>query len=346
MAEPTAEQTAEASVLAAQGPKPSEVMRSLMQAAGAEQLTGEEISLSDAVRQARSRQDQTQRAQAYWALSAAVGEYRLALRRQNDLAILRQGLTSPGEQWNVHQQQAASRIESTRRAAIAAQVKLQQLLGRPSTSSLPLPGDAPHCGRYNAEYEEIFASRPDPVARELSALMPLRYAELRAQAQEIVEAEGWRDQARQRWSSAQDDLQLLNAQDLVCLKRRAFLDTARQYNQEIAAYTELAAPAVVAPDRLVAMMIRTSTSGGSAFPATGGIDQASAMIDGQAPGAVQQAGGTPLESRPQQPAGRPQTFAEESRTEARKPVRRLFDSRERSIISAIRRLPHRLLDRD
>jgi hypothetical protein len=211
------ETAAETSVLAAPGPKPSDVIRSLLKAPASGQLAGQEISLSDAVRDARSRQDQTQRAKAYWDLSTTVGEYHLALVEQQELAILRAGLSAPGAHWTVHEQLATTRVESTRRAAIAAQLKLHQLVGLPATSPLPLPGDAPHCGRYNAEYDEIFAARPDPVARELSALMPLRYAELRAQAQAIAEAEAWREQARQHWISAADVHHLLNAQDLVSL---------------------------------------------------------------------------------------------------------------------------------
>lgn len=325
---------AETSVLANQGPKPSQVMRALMQAPANDELDGTALTLSDAVRDARSRQDQTMRATAYWDLSAAVADYYLALVEQSELSILQEGLTAPGNHWQVHLQQAQTRVEATRRAAVAAQLKLHQLLGRPAAAPLPLPGDIPHCGRYNAEYEEIFAKRPDAVARELSELMPLRYQQLRAQAQEIVEAEEWRNQARQRWTSASDDAQLLNAQDLVSLKRRTFIATARAYNQEIAAYTELAAPAQVAPDRLVAMMIRTSATTGAQFRSPGDVEQASAVNRGQADQAVQPAGGAPA------------TFAEESRTEVRKPVGRIFDNRERSILSRIRRLPQRILDRN
>ncbi|RIK76019.1 MAG: hypothetical protein DCC67_14485 [Planctomycetota bacterium] len=343
IAEAPAQAAGESSVLAAQGPKPSDVMRALMTPPQSGQLAGAATSLSEVVREARSRQDQTERAKAYWDLSAAVGEYYLALLEESELAVLRQGLAAPGTHWDVHQQAARARVEAARRAAIAAQLRLHQLLGRPA-AALPLPGDVPHCGRYNAEYEEIFSARPDPMARELSALMPLRYAELRGQAQGIAEAVAWRAQARQQWASASDDEQLLNAQDLVSLRRRAFLATARDYNQEIAAYTELAAPSEVAPDRLVAMMIRTSTGGATAFRTPSDVATASTTEEASSDSAVQPAGGAAARTHPYD--GSSPGATAESRTEARKPIRRMLEGRERSVLSAIRRLPQRIRDRD
>jgi hypothetical protein len=258
------------------GPKPSEVIHSLLKPPVNGQLAGIPLTLSDAVRDAKSRQDQTERAKAYWDLSAAVADYYLAQLEEMELGALRQGLTSPGKQWDVRQQETRSRVEAARRSAVAAQLRLHQLLGRPANAALPIPGDAPHCGRYNAEYDEIFAGRPDAVAKELAELMPLRYAGLRSQAQAIAEAVDWRSRVRDGLNPNADGAELLQAQDLLALRRRAFVETARNYNQEIAAYTELAAPANVAADRLVAMMIRTSTTNQTPWSRSD-VEQASAI---------------------------------------------------------------------
>ena len=321
------------SVLAA-GPKPSELMRELIKPPAVRQLAGVPITLGDAVRDARTRQDQTARAKAYWNLSAAAADYYLALLENTELGILRQSVTTPSKQWDVRQREAQARVEVALRAAQSAQLQLHQLLGRGAGGSLPLPGDVPHCGRYNAEYDEIFATRPDPMAKQLSELLPLRYTDLRAQAQSVADAAQWREEMSKRRDPASDGLELLNSQDLLSLKRRAFIATARDYNQEIAAYTELAAPAEVAPDRLVAMMIRTATTTDQLPWQSSGIQQASALEPtAPADGAKQADASSRLNSS--SPKVR----------RVRRPLQRLLDGdREHSIVSRIRKLRDRIIE--
>lgn len=321
------------SVLAA-GAKPSDLMQQLMKPPAAGQLSGVPMTLGEAVRDARTRQDQTQRARAYWNLSAATADYYLALLENSDLGILRQSLTTANKLWDVRQREALTRVEMALRASQSAQLQLHQVLGRAAGGLLPLPADAPHCGRYNAEYEEIFATRPDPIARQLSELLPLRHQELRAQAQSVADAVAWRDEMSQRRDPAGDGLELLNAQDLLALKRRAFIATARDYNQEIAAYTELAAPAEVTPERLVAMMIRTSATTDPLPWQSAGVQQATAV----APPATA-ADDTPAETSPKSVARSPEI------RQVRRPLQRLLDgNREHSIVSRIRKLRNRIIE--
>jgi hypothetical protein len=329
------------SVLAV-GPKPSELMRQLMKPPATGQLSGVPVTLGEAVQDARSRHDQTQRAKAYWNLSAAVADYYLALLENTELSVLRQSVTVPSKQWETRQRETQTHVDLARRAAQAAQLQLHQLLGRGSSGSLPLPGDVPHCGRYNAEYDEIFASRPDPIARQLSELLPLRYNDLRSQAQSVADAAAWREEMSRRRDPAGDGLELLHSQDLLSLKRRAFIATAREYNQEIAAYTELAAPAEVAPDRLVAMMIRTSNTDAQLPWQSSGVEQASV----QEPTAPDIAALPPAaDARQVEAASRAQTFAPENYREVRRPLQRLLDrDREHSIVSRVRKLRQRITE--
>jgi hypothetical protein len=335
------------SVLVA-GPKPSEVMQSLLKPPVNGQLAGVSLTLSDAVRDAKTRQVQTERAKAYWDLSAAMADYYLAQLEEMELGVLRQGLASPGKTWDARQQDARSRIEVARRSAAAAQLRLHQLLGRPANAALPVPGDAPHCGRYNAEYDEVFAQRPDAVAKELSELMPLRYAGLRSQAQAIAEAVDWRSRVRDSLNANAEGAELLQAQDLLALRRRAFVETARNYNQEIAAYTERAAPANIAADRLVAMMIRTSTTTNQTPWSRPGVDQAAAIepipqsqpdisiLPPEAEAAAKQA-------QANAPSN-PRTYRGSGQREAFRPLQRLFGrDREHSILVNRPRLLRRAL---
>jgi hypothetical protein len=329
------------SVLAA-GPKPSDLMRQLIKEPTASQLAGVQITLGEAVREARSRQDQTARAKAYWNLSAAVADYYLALLETTELGVLRQSVTSPNKQWDVRQREAQARVEVALRAAQGAQLQLHQLLRQTATSSLPLPGDVPHCGRYNAEYDEIFGARPDAIAKQLSELLPLRYADLRTQAQAIADAAAWREEMSRRRDPAGDGLELLNSQDLLSLKRRAFIATARDYNQEIAAYTELAAPTEVAPDRLVAMMIRTAAKTDDLPWQSSGVRQATA----EEPAPPDVAALPPAaEARDVEVSSVPSTFTPETRREVRRPLQRILDGeREHSIVSRIRKLRDRIIE--
>jgi hypothetical protein len=327
------------SVLAAFA-KPSELMAKLMKPPASEQLRGMPLTLGQAVRDAGTRQEQTARAKAYWDLAAAVGDYYLALLEHTELNVLRQSVATPAGQWEVRLREAQERATVTQQAAQAAQLRLHQLLGRGTGGSLPLPADVPHCGRYNTEYEVIFAGKPNLIAQQLSQLMPLRYTALRSQAQAVANAETWRDQMSRQRDPAGDGLELLQSQDLLSLQRRTFIATARQYNQEIAEYTELAAPAEVAPDRLVAMMIRTSATSGNSRWQSSDVEQASAQEPAKIDVHV-----VPPAGAVNQPGVSQQTFAQEGVREVRRPLQRLLDrEREHSIVSRFRRLRERMSD--
>jgi hypothetical protein len=334
----TSESAFEQRSVLAQYAKPTDLMRQLMMPPAAGQLSGQPLTLGEAVRDARDRHEQTLRAKAYWDLAAAVGDYNLAILEQTELGVLNKSVTAPSALWSAKLNEARGRVELAKHAAQGAQLRLHQLLSNRSGGLLPLPADAPHCGRYNAEYDEIFAANPDPFAKQLSDLMPLRYAELRSQAQAVAEAQAARDRASQSHNPASGGQELLQAQDLLSLKRRAFVATARDYNYEIAQYTELAAPAEVAPDRLVAMMIRTSTAGSDLPWKASGVQQATAQEAlppdvAALPPSVEPATGTAA----------PQADGRDGVREVRRPLQRLLDrNREHSIVSGIRRLRQRV----
>jgi hypothetical protein len=317
------------------GPKPTKLMQELMKAPAGAPLAGTPITLGEAVRDSRSRQDQTQRAKAYWDLAAAVADYYLAVLEAQELDAYRAGVSAPHKQWDVRQADARTRIDAARFAAQSAQLQLHTLLGGNASSLPPIPADVPHCGRYNAEYDEIFAVRPDLVAKKLADVLSLRHAELRSMTQAIEDAKAALEQEVTMRAATNDGAQLLNAQQLLSLQRRAFVARAREYNQEIATYTELAAPAEVPADRLVAMMIRTATTTDQLRWGQGGIEPTSAeepadaasVADGSATG---ENGAAP-------------TLQAERRQEVRRPLQRLLGrERERSIVvSRLRNLMDR-----
>jgi hypothetical protein len=330
---PAAAVPPETSVLAASGPKPAEVMQSLLIVPAGAQLPGIAITLGDAVRGAADRSSQTQLAKAYWQLSAAAAQYYLAVHEQADLNTLRQGVTNPAAAWTAAVDDASRRVAISREAAAAAQLRLHRMMGASANVSLPLPADPPHAGRYNTRYDEIFTTRQDPAARQLNDLLPMHYKALVDQARLIAEAGEWLLFVSENRDTANDGLGLLRAYDLVALRRRAFVDAVAEYNQDIAEYAELAAPDEVRPERLVSMLIRVSnTTGGDS---AGNVQTASAeepvVADASATGRTAAA--------PETRDGRPRTFANW------RPFERLRN-RERSIVSSRHLLRRGARDRD
>lgn len=314
---------AERSALTANGPRPTEVMVTLLEAPKTGQLTGVPLTLEDAVHDARTRQEQTTRAKAYWDLTANVGEYNLAMVERQQLVALRDGIAKPGAAWEEKLREYDTRAKLAMQAALASQIQLQQLLGPASEGVRPLPADVPHCGRYNTEYQEIFGQRPNETAKQLDELMPLRYEQLRTQARAIVEAHDWLEKVSEARDPNTDGTGLLQAYDLLSLRRRAFMATARDYNHEIAAYIEQAAPAQIAPDRLVAMMIRTSAGEEKAPWEPSGVQQAGA-VEPETPAAAGDRTAA---------ASQPDSDDAEGRVlrRVRRPLQRLF-GREKSIV--------------
>ncbi len=330
---PAAAASPETSVLAANGPKPAEVMQSLLIVPAGSQLPGIAISLGDAVRGAADRRSQTELAKAYWELSAAAAQYYLAVHEQADLNTLRQGVANPAAAWSAATEDASRRVAIAREVATAAQLRLHRLMGAAANVSLPLPVDSPHAGRYNTRYEEIFTTRQDPAARQLNDLLPMHYKTLVDQARLIAEAGEWLLFVSENRDTANDGLGLLRAYDLVALRRRAFVDAVAEYNQDIAEYAELAAPDEVRPERLVSMLIRVSnTTGGDS---AGNVQTASAeepvVADVSATGRSA--------AVPEARDGRPRTFANW------RPFERLRN-RERSIVSSRQLLRRGARDRD
>jgi hypothetical protein len=241
---------------ASAGIKPTAMMQQMMKAPPGSQLTGTPISLMEVVGGARSRQDQAQRIEAYWDLCSSVADYNLGVREQGELAQLRQLMPRAGAVMQQVEQKFAVRLSTSKQAAVASQRRLASLIGRSGSSPLPL--DPPHCGSYESEYERIFGNRPSAEAQDLATLLPLRYAELKDAATGITSAQEWATNVARGDNG--DGTETARALELLALRRRAFVQIARDYNRRIARYAEISTPGEIGADRLVAMLIRTDTA--------------------------------------------------------------------------------------
>jgi hypothetical protein len=232
------------------------------------QLRGESVRLVDVISSGRTRNEQTQRIEAYWDLCSSVADYYLSVREQEEL----RGLTSAASRQSAALQEAekkmAVRSDTSLRAARASQFRLAGFIGR-GPNNLPLPADMPHCGTYTSRYDQVFAGRSSPEAQGLALLLPMRYAELDDAAVGVSSAEDWLKGVISRNENS-DSVGNLRALELLALERRAFVQIARDYNRRIARYSELATPGQISPDRLTGMLIKrpaSSTATRSAAPA-------------------------------------------------------------------------------
>jgi hypothetical protein len=240
------------------------MMRAMLTPPRDSQLSGSPVRLLDVVAGAKSRLEQTQRVDAYWDLCSSVADYYLALREQAELEQLRATLPRVSPLWEQAESELIIRLGTSQRAAVTSQMRLAGWLGR---GTLPLPYDLPHCGSYHTRYEEIFAGRPSAEAQELAALLPLRYTELKDAASAVTRAEEWIKTVARGDS---DGSGTLTALEFLALRRRAFVQIARDYNRRIARYTELASPGEIGAERLVGMLIKLESSSTATRPASPG----------------------------------------------------------------------------
>jgi len=273
------------------GSKPSELYRKLLSPPINNRLPGSKIGLAEVVRGANSRGQQTRRVEAYWDLTAAVTDYHLSLLELTEFDVLRASVSQPSQRWQQAKQLFAGRVHVSEHSAMAAQYRLLSLMGRSNTSSnrLPLPGDLPHCGAYDTRYDQIFGNRvgnrgnqPSRYAQELHNLLPQRHQDLRRQAAGVATARDWLDRVSDHRGQQDDGTGLLKSHELLILRRRAFVYTVRDYNLQIARYSELASPGNVGSDRLVAMLIRVATKrpgrwNSSSSSSSSGIERTSAV---------------------------------------------------------------------
>jgi hypothetical protein len=235
--------------------KPSAMMKQMLTPPPGSQLTGNSTKLLDVVVGARTRHEQAHRIDAYWDLCSSVADYYLGVREQDDLRQLPSRLPRASATLQHFQAEFDVRLSTSKLAAVASQRRLASMMSA-GGASLPLPADLPHCGSYQARYEEIFAERPSVEAQELAALLSSRYTELKDAAVAVTRAQAWIGQVVQGDSG--EGIETLRALELLALRRRAFVQIARDYNRRIARYTELSTPGDIEAERLVGMLIKVS----------------------------------------------------------------------------------------
>jgi hypothetical protein len=244
---------------------PAKVLAGMLETPLEGALTGTKLTLAQAVDNALSRADQTQRVVAYWDLSQAVADYYLAYKERTELAALRQGISLPSPDWETARANTEARLQLATDRVHAAQAYLGAVTGNTTPGFAPLPADVPFCGPYETRYAQLFQSRSSALAEQLNELLPRLHSELLTCTVDIAEARKWMFTASDRRGLQSDGNELLKAYLLFTARRQQFLDAVREYNIGIVRYTETATPGTVETERLVAMLIRTGSSPQTTF---------------------------------------------------------------------------------
>jgi len=196
----------------------------------------------------------------YWRLATTTARYRWTVRlqarvrsAQPDFADDRSGQEAAAR-WLATLAAARADVQQARLDAVAAQYALADPQRLPA--ELPLPVDLPHAGRYRTRYHEIFRGRPPMAAYRIDQTLPLQYDLLRALAQSVATADVCFEKALGRIASSGDPaVDLRPAYRTLVDQRTRFLQAVLGYNNAIADYALLVAPAGMPPARLVTMLI-------------------------------------------------------------------------------------------
>ena len=230
-------------------------------------LTGTPLTLAQALAKISDRNQQLATTKTYWRLAAAQASYHWALEQRD---LLRDQTRSHTNQPATLSARAAARadVRDAQLAVEQAQAELTNLMGASADRSTPLASDRPHVGDYTTNYKDIFGNRAAPPRlRLVNRTLPVRRKAIDAHAEAIVAALDAVEATGEQFRSSGKGLStLLDAIEILKQQRQAFIDDVCDYNLDIADYAFAVAPAGVASQTMVSMLIRTTPTATTADP--------------------------------------------------------------------------------
>jgi hypothetical protein len=219
-------------------------------------LTGQPLSLSSALASTPERRQQLDIARGYWRLVETVAAYHFCLEHAERLAHLAPAGNEPAS-LRLARASATALLSQSELDATRAQCELARLVRLPAGAPLPLPADRPHVGPYRTSFHEMFAGRtaPEPAAL-MDKILPIRLQavdDLAVAVQAAEDALAAADEDRQ--SGRTDAAAWIAAGEELLRQQRAFLQTACDYNRNIAEYGLAVAAPATNPQTLTAMLI-------------------------------------------------------------------------------------------
>jgi hypothetical protein len=235
--------------------QPPEMVAKAMQLPTGITVSGQPVTLVNALSSTMDRRQQLEITRTYWRLAQAVAEYHYCLDHAH---TLEQIPASRGETASLRlaRASAAAMVRQTELEATSAQCDLASLMRLPAGSALPLPLDRPHVGAYRTNYQELFTGRkpPEPLAL-VDRVLPIRRQAIDDQASAVRAAEDVLATAGDNADvAAECSRELLRQQ-------RTFIRLVCDYNRNIAEYGLAVAGPMTSPQALVAMLIGPAQQG-------------------------------------------------------------------------------------
>ncbi|MEN6557898.1 MAG: hypothetical protein ABFC54_06935 [Thermoguttaceae bacterium] len=216
-------------------------------------LTGQPLTLLNALGSTMDRREQLDMVRSYWQLVQAVAEYHFCLEAVQTLDSLTSSADAASQR--LAQASLSAMVRRAELAAVAAQCDLGRRMHLPTGAALPLPSDRPHVGGYRTNFQELFAGRtpPEPIVL-LERVLPIRRQTIDDQAAAVLAAEDVLAAARESGDAAA----VITSNAELLEQRRTFVQLVCQYNREIAQYGLIVASPAASPQALVAMLIGPS----------------------------------------------------------------------------------------
>jgi hypothetical protein len=258
-AEPVADALAPTRSLPAKGANPDSLLQWLAQADTS--LDGKRVALVDLLSRIYDRPQQAVVIPAYWKLSAAEFEYRIAA----DEALRLQQLLPPADASGKHASDsllearlaaAEARLREVELAVISQQHALADQMRLPASEPLPLAGDLPHAGAYRTYFQEKYARVAPPRAHLIDRTLPLLQRSIELRASAAISAADCADAGAEAYHAGQLDLAAtVDSIAELTRQRRAFVAAVRDYNLDIADYALSVVPAGLTSSQLVSILI-------------------------------------------------------------------------------------------
>jgi hypothetical protein len=253
---------------------PEELVDRAISSTATDEIPGEPLSLLAALSNVRGQAERIDVVHAYWRSTLALAKYGVALDENRQLTELNAGTALA---------RSASRVETSRLAAIEAQRRLAQTSRLPRSTQLPMPSDRPHVRAYKTRFEEIFStSVPTERVRLIDRKLPLRLQVVNVRASAVEAAEDALAALTDSYRAKEADLASVTATvGELARQRRAYLEAVCDYNHEIANYALSIVGQEITGRQLVATLIDVERNAPVVEPRQGGANETRRQSDVQ-----------------------------------------------------------------
>lgn len=249
-------------------PGSADALARLLASPGQTALEGKPVSLVEIVGRVADRGQQIGAVQAYWRLSAAMADYRVAAEEAGQLEQLLPPPDASGQHpsdplLEARLAAAEARVREAELTLVGEQFSLAELARWPTSGPPVLAGDMPHVGPYRTYFQERYIHTAPPRAHLLNRSLPLLHRSIELRAMAAVAAADAVEADLEAYHAQKVDLAIaIDSIADLARQRRAFVAAMRDYNLDIAEYALSVVPGGLSSAQLVGLLI------GPAQPAT------------------------------------------------------------------------------